>query len=143
MHIQISSVRGPSMSGNSDTKESRHTKNHVAKIGLSGQKWATFFPCRRHVADMSLTFPAKPSDEVTTHQNWMTFSKCWCEYNEAHNNSINKHNYSMNNVFANRSNEEEIYPLTVKEIAEAQKLDRHFKATALKEKYESTLIENT
>ena len=49
----------------------------------------------------------------------------------------------MNNVFANRSNEEEIYLLTVKEIAEAQELDRHFKATALKEKYEKTLIENT
>ena len=49
----------------------------------------------------------------------------------------------MNNVFANRSSEEEIYPLTVKEIAEAQKLDRLFKATTLKEKYEKTLIKNT
>ena len=41
----------------------------------------------------------------------------------------------MNNVLANRSEEEEIYPLTVKKIAEAQRLDRHFKVTALKEKY--------
>ena len=41
------------------------------------------------------------------------------------------------------SKEEEFYPLTVKEIAKAQRLDRHFKATALKEKYEKTLIENT
>ena len=49
----------------------------------------------------------------------------------------------MNSVFAYHSEEEEIYPLTVKEIAEAQRLDRHFKATALKEKYEKTLIENT
>jgi hypothetical protein len=32
------SVFGPSMSENSDTKVSRHTKNHVAKIGLSGRK---------------------------------------------------------------------------------------------------------
>ena len=30
-----------------------------------------------------------------------------------------------------------------KEIAEAKRLDRLFKATALKEKYEKTLIENT
>jgi hypothetical protein len=30
-------------------------------------------------------------------------------------------------VFANHSKEEEIYPLTVKEIAKAQKLDRHLK----------------
>ena len=37
------------MSGNSDTTVSRHTKNHVAKIGLSGQNLATF----RHVADIT------------------------------------------------------------------------------------------
>ena len=49
------SVFGPSMSGNSNKKVCRHKKNHVAKIGLSGQKWATF----RLVADMSPTFPAK------------------------------------------------------------------------------------
>ncbi len=49
----------------------------------------------------------------------------------------------MNNVFANRSKEEEIYPLTVKEIAKAQGLNKLFKATALKEKYEKTLIKNT
>ena len=46
-------------------------------------------------------------------------------------------------MFANRSKEEEIYPFTVKEIAKAQRLDRHFKATALKEKYEKTLIKST
>ena len=46
----------------------------------------------------------------------------------------------MNNVFANCSKEEEIYPLTIKEIAEAQKLGRFFKVTALKENYENTLI---
>ncbi len=46
-------------------------------------------------------------------------------------------------MFANRSEEEEIYPLTVKKIAEAQELNKHFKATAQKEKYEKTLIKNT
>jgi hypothetical protein len=49
----------------------------------------------------------------------------------------------MNNVFANCSKEEEIYPLTGKEIAKAQKLNRLFKATTLKEKYGKTLIKNT
>jgi hypothetical protein len=48
---RISSVRGTSMSENHDTKVCRHTKNHVAKIGLSGRKWATF----SLVADMSPT----------------------------------------------------------------------------------------
>ncbi len=86
--------------------------------------------------------PDNPSADETIQQNWMTFSQCWREYNETHDNSTTKHNYSMNNVFANHSNEEEIYPLTIKEIAEAQKLDRHFKATTLKEKYDSTLVEN-
>jgi hypothetical protein len=73
----------------------------------------------------------------------MTFSKCWCKYTLTHNNSTNKHNYSMNSVFANHSEEEEIFPLTVKEIAKAQGLNKLFKVIALKEKYEKTLIENT
>jgi hypothetical protein len=73
----------------------------------------------------------------------MTFSKCWYKYKLTHNNITDKHNYSINNVFANCSKEEEIYPLTVKEIAQAQRLDRHFKAIVLKEKYEKSLIENT
>ena len=47
----------------------------------------------------------------------------------------------MNSVFANHSKEEEIFPLTVKEIAKAQGLDKLLKATTLKEKYEKTLIE--
>ena len=84
-----------------------------------------------------------PSKDAMMCQNWMTFSKCWCKYILTHNNSMDKHNYSMNNVFANRSEEEEIYPLTVKEIAKAQRLDMHFKTTTLKEKYENTLIKNT
>ncbi len=52
---RISSVRGTSMSENHDIKLCRHKKNNVAKIGLSGQKWAT---CRL-VGNMSPTFPAK------------------------------------------------------------------------------------
>jgi hypothetical protein len=57
--------------------------------------------------------------DAAMHRSWMTFSKCWCKNKLTHNNSTNKHNYSMNNVFANHSKEKEIYPLTVKEIAEA------------------------
>ena len=95
------------------------------------------------ISRLNYASPDNPSTDENIQQNWMTVSKCWCEYNETHDNSTTKHNYSMNNVFANRSNEEEIYPLTIKEIAEAQKLDKQFKATALKEKYESTLVENT
>jgi hypothetical protein len=35
---QISSVRGTSMSENRNTKVCRHTRKHVAKFALSGQK---------------------------------------------------------------------------------------------------------
>ena len=95
------------------------------------------------ISRLEYVSPDTPSTDATMHQNWMTFSKCWCKYKLTHNNSTNKHNYSMNSVFANRSEEEEIFPLTVKEIAEAQGLDKLFKATAIKEKYDKTLIENT
>ena len=53
----------------------------------------------------------------------------------------------MNQVFANRSEEEEIYPLTVKEIVAAQKADpvlkHYFKRNAVLEKgVEPQLVEN-
>ena len=53
----------------------------------------------------------------------------------------------MNQVFANRSEDEEIYPLTVKEIVEAQKADpilTHFlKSNAVLSKgLELQLVEN-
>jgi hypothetical protein len=53
----------------------------------------------------------------------------------------------MNQVFANRSEEDEIYPLTVKEIVEAQKADsklkHYFKSNAVLDKgLELQLIEN-
>jgi hypothetical protein len=77
------------------------------------------------ISRLEYVSPGTPSEDATVHQNWMTFSKCWCEYNKSHDNSTNKHNHSMKNVFANHSDEEEIYLLTVKEIAEAQGLHRH------------------
>eukprot|EP00804_Cyclotella_cryptica_P015465 CCRYP_008057-RA/>CCRYP_008057-RA protein AED:0.28 eAED:0.28 QI:0/-1/0/1/-1/1/1/0/81 len=47
----------------------------------------------------------------------------------------------MNLVFANRSEEDVIYPLTVREIAEAQKLDASLKA--LKDQYSTQLVKST
>ncbi len=44
-------------------------------------------------------------------------------------------------MFANRSKEDEIYPLTVKEIAAAQKADRALQQN--KDKYKKMLVENT
>ncbi len=52
---QLLSVCGTSMLGNHDIKISRHTRNHVTKIGLLGQKLVTLLliadmlpTCHRH-----------------------------------------------------------------------------------------------
>eukprot|EP00804_Cyclotella_cryptica_P010883 CCRYP_008785-RA/>CCRYP_008785-RA protein AED:0.45 eAED:1.00 QI:0/-1/0/1/-1/1/1/0/154 len=47
----------------------------------------------------------------------------------------------MNLVFAHRGEEDVIYPLTVREIAEAQKLDASLKT--LKDQYSTQLVEST
>ena len=51
-----------------------------------------------------------PSDRST----WMMFAQCWCYHNTAldHNTSHANTKESMNLVFANRSEEDSIYPLT-------------------------------
>ncbi len=50
-------------------------------------------------------------------QHWKEFSTLWHSYNE---NNPNKHHQecNLNNVFANCSNEEEIYPLTAQMLRE-------------------------
>eukprot|EP00804_Cyclotella_cryptica_P022515 CCRYP_009416-RA/>CCRYP_009416-RA protein AED:0.34 eAED:0.34 QI:0/-1/0/1/-1/1/1/0/211 len=77
------------------------------------------------------------------HENWMTFTKCWCHYTMQEESVIDTSAYQeeMNLVFANRSEEDVIYPLTVREIAEAQKLDASLKA--LKDQYSTQLVEST
>jgi hypothetical protein len=61
-------------------------------------------------------------------QKWLMFSKLWTCYNETQD-PIKTSTTQMNHVFANRSEEDEIYPLTAKEIVEAQQADitlKHF-----------------
>jgi len=49
----------------------------------------------------------------------MMFSKFWSYFNETQDlDELNT--IKINHVFANRSEEDEIFPLTVKEIAEAK-----------------------
>jgi hypothetical protein len=57
-------------------------------------------------------------------ETWMTFTQCWCYY-ASHTSTQQQeiHPAPMNLVFANRSEEDVIYPLTVKEIAEALETD--------------------
>jgi hypothetical protein len=60
-------------------------------------------------------------------QRWLLFLKLWLCYNEAQEVSDKTNIIQMNEVFTNRSEEDKIYPLTVKEIIEAQKADNKLK----------------
>jgi hypothetical protein len=86
------------------------------------------------------------STKVKSNQRWMMFSKFWSCYNETQDHDeINP--IEMNQVFANCSKDKEIYPLTVKEIVEAQKADpiltHFFKSNAILSKgLELQLVEN-
>jgi hypothetical protein len=74
-------------------------------------------------------------------------SKFWSYYNETQGDPDKTNTIQMNQVFANHNEDDEIYPLTVKEIVEAQKADskiKHFfKSNAVLDKgLELQLIEN-
>eukprot|EP00804_Cyclotella_cryptica_P015514 CCRYP_003553-RB/>CCRYP_003553-RB protein AED:0.36 eAED:0.48 QI:0/0/0/1/0/0/4/0/492 len=55
---------------------------------------------------------------------WMTFAQYWCYHNTTQpESSLATTEESMNQVLANRNEEDSIYPLTTREIAEAQQED--------------------
>eukprot|EP00804_Cyclotella_cryptica_P006434 CCRYP_018063-RA/>CCRYP_018063-RA protein AED:0.26 eAED:0.28 QI:0/0/0/1/1/1/2/0/354 len=56
-------------------------------------------------------------------ENWMTFTKCWCYYTmqSEEDPSPAQHSDLMNFVFANRSEENAIYPLTVRRLPQLNK----------------------
>ena len=78
---------------------------------------------------------------------WKAFSNHWQCYNKCHA-TVNTNVVQIDAVFANRSEDDDIYPLTTAEIADAQKADatlKHlFKRNAVIDKgLEVKLIENT
>jgi hypothetical protein len=86
------------------------------------------------------------SDKEKSVYTWKTFSKIWRCYNESSADTSDE--YPIKYVFANRSEDDNIYPLTTKKIAEAQKADatlKHaFKRNAVLDKgLEVRLVENT
>ena len=74
----------------------------------------------------------------------MTFAQCWCYHNstQQHEAPIANSKESMNLVFANQNKEDAIYPLTTREIAEAQQQDKNLKTQAEKEGYSTQLVKN-
>ena len=77
--------------------------------------------------------------------NWMTFTKCRCHYtmHAPTEESTHTHQHQINMVFANRSEEDVIYPLRVKEIAQAQKDNAVPKKLSKTDKYFTKLVEDT
>ena len=78
--------------------------------------------------------------------NYDDFAQCWCQYTSGQEESISPSAYmqkSMNLVFANQDDEETIYPLTTKEIAEAQKHNFELNTRTDKYGYATQLVENT
>ncbi len=69
-----------------------------------------------------MTKVKKRSSKRSQRQSWMTVSKHWCNLER----DTDKHK-DLNFVFANHREEDEIYPLTAIEIAEAQRQDRELK----------------
>ncbi len=64
--------------------------------------------------------------EELSAQRWKSFAHYWHSYNEA-STPTQTHCFDINEVFANRSNKDEIYPLTTAEIAAAQWADASLK----------------
>ncbi len=60
-------------------------------------------------------------------QCWMTVSKNWCKLDIDNLDSYTDKHNNWNLVFAHHKEEEEIYPLTLTEIADAQREDQELK----------------
>ena len=76
----------------------------------------------------------------------MTFAQCWCHYTSGQEKITSQSasmQESMNHVFANQDDEEAIYPLTTREIAEAQKHNIELNTKTDKNGYTIQLVENT
>ncbi len=90
--------------------------------------WLEYDPSVNKTAESFHT--TKVRDNSSQSQSWMTVSKKWCELDIDSDNLdsyTNKHD-DWNLVFAHHEEEEEVYPLTLTEIADAQRKDQKLKA---------------
>jgi hypothetical protein len=67
------------------------------------------------------------STKEATSQRWLMFSKRWLCDSEAQEDPDETNTIHLNEVFANHSKDNEIYPLTITEIVDAQKADNKLK----------------
>jgi hypothetical protein len=84
--------------------------------------WLEYDPSVNQTAESYHMKKVKRSSKCSQRQSWMTVSKHWCNLEI----DTNKHE-DLKFVFANHREEDEIYPLTTIEIAEAQCKDQELK----------------
>jgi hypothetical protein len=91
---------------------------------------------------LRLDFGPVPDDK----ENWIVFNKCLNFYKQKNSNVDNSpsttHEEKMNFVFANSSEDDAIYPLTVPKIATAQKDDNTLSKLHKKKNYSFELIDS-
>ncbi len=90
--------------------------------------WLEYDPSVNRTAESFYTTNVK-NTKSRQRQNWMTVSKNWCELDIDLDNLdlyTNKHD-DWNLVFAHHKEEDEIYPLTIIETAEALRKDQELK----------------
>ena len=90
------------------------------------------------VADAISRLEIIPRTLKQERQNWMVRTKLWCRTECSHKMEKDE---IFNYVFAHRNDDKEIFPLTVEEIAQAQKKDKSIQKD--KDKYDNLLVENT
>jgi hypothetical protein len=96
-------------------------------------------------AESYLMTKVKGNSRSVQRQNWLAVSKHWCN---VETDNTTKHD-NLNLVFATQGEEDNIYPLTIIEIAKAQKKDRNLKiyykqnAKTPEKEMSFQLIENT
>jgi len=90
------------------------------------------------VADAISRLEMIPRTLKQERQNWMIRTKLWCRTECSHKMEKDE---IFNYVFAHRNDDKEIFPLTVEEIAQAQKKDKSIQKD--KDKYDNLLVENT
>ena len=82
--------------------------------------------------------------EQNNRETWMTFTQCWCYYvPHTSEQQPATHPASMNSVFANPNEEDVIYPLKVKEIAEGREADPNILKLTADPQYTRQLVNNT
>ncbi len=85
-------------------------------------------------------------EELSAQRSWKSFGHHWHSYNET-SMPTQAYCFHMNEVFANRSDKDKIYPLTTVEIAKTQWADASLKHlfqrnAVIDEGWEIKLIEN-